>query len=86
MLYAMFDFVAGIDPIGLLVQNGTLFSIPSNALFSVLLEIVTVIFEPIAIYYVFQAYKEFKGAKMDSTGGVGGGDMMGLGGGGGVMG
>ena len=53
MLYAMFDFVAGIDPIGLLVQNGTLFSIPSSAMFPVLLEITTVIFEPIAIYYVF---------------------------------
>ena len=50
------------------------------------LEVFTIIFEGVAIYYVFQAYKEFKGAKMDATGGVGGGDMMGLGGGGGMLG
>ena len=53
MLYAMFDFVAGIDPIGLLVQNGMIFSISSSSMFPVLMEIATIIFEPIAIYYVF---------------------------------
>ena len=50
------------------------------------LYVLVIVFEGVAIYYVFQAYKEFKGAKMDATGGVGGGDMMGLGRGGGLMG
>ena len=43
------------------------------------------IFQPIAIYYSFQAYKEFKGCAMDHQGGIGMGDPMGLGRGGGAL-
>ena len=45
---------------------------------------ILVIFEIVAIYYVFLAYREFKGMEYDATGGVGGGmgGMMGGRGGG----
>ena len=46
------------------------------------LYVLAFIFEPVAIYMVFEAYKEFKGAKMDYMTGAGGGGMMGMGGGG----
>ena len=36
------------------------------------------VFQPIAIYYAFQAYKEFKGALMDNGGGGMGGLSTGM--------
>ena len=53
MFYAMFDFVAGIDPIGLLVQTGVIWHIPTDKVFPFVMEVATILFEPIAIYYVF---------------------------------
>ena len=49
----MFDFIAGIDPIGLLFQNGNFFNAMAADTYTVTLLFATLIFEPIAIYYVF---------------------------------
>ena len=61
IFYAGFDFIAGIDPIGLAVQKGRLLESLFNPI--VFLSFVSIIFEPIAIYFVWNAYKEFKFAR-----------------------
>tara|TARA_B110000285_G_C14749392_1_gene434478 strand:- start:335 stop:571 length:237 start_codon:yes stop_codon:yes gene_type:complete len=53
IFYALFDFIAGIDPIGLLFQTGNFFNAMAADTYTVTLLFATLIFEPIAIYYVF---------------------------------
>ena len=74
IVYTGYDWFTNIDLIGLVFQNMLLngASIPwGSSAFIVYL--ILVIFQPIAIYYAFQAYKEFKGGLMDYGGSLGGG-------------
>ena len=70
IVYTGFDFLQNLDPLGLYVQNG----FPSQLISTTLVILtITVIFEPIAIWFAFQAYKEFKGCMIDNmTGAIGG--------------
>ena len=74
IVYTLFDFIQIVDPVGLWIQNGT-FTI-ANTFMGFL--VAMLVFEPFAIFYAFQAYKEFKGCLQDHGGpgasaGLGGG-------------
>ena len=90
IIYTGFDWLQNIDPVGLYIQNRMQGVDPEIALmtaggsFGLGIFSTMVIFEPIAIYMAFQAYKEFKGCLTDHGGSLNG---MGMGGGGsGLMG
>ena len=79
IVYTMFDFLQLLDPVGLyfqnLIQSTSVTQISSSTLFVL---IAMLVFEPIAIYFAFQAYKEFKGCLFDNGGSLGmGGGMVG---------
>ena len=72
----MIDIFTNINPIGLVLQNqimgySNISAMPSQAKTALVILAVLVIFEFIAIYYVFLAYREFKGMEYDATGAAG---------------
>ena len=80
ILYTMVDFVTIIDPIGRMVQNniqsrGTGWQ--NSAL--TWLYVACLIFEPIAIYYAFLGYREFKAGLQEAGSSVGMGPLGGTG-------
>ena len=76
IFYTLVDFFNNLDPIGLLIQNSILGQANSFTLTPLMFVLVSfMIFELVAVYLAFLAYREFKAGLY--SGGMGGsGNMM----------
>ncbi len=70
----MFNFVQNFAAIGLLLQQGHLGEAFEYAPFQMIMLLVFMVFYPIAIYFSFLAYREFK-AMLADNGMIGSGGM-----------
>ena len=73
MLFCTFNLVGYFSNVGLLLQQGKFgpyFTAGGVQTFLMILVIAFIVFYPIAIYFCFQAYKEFKGMLADHGGGA----------------
>lgn len=85
MLMVMYNWVSFVTAFGLMIQRGTLLENYGKGgafTFGMLLMTAFLIFYPTATYFVFKAYKEFKGMLFDNGMGGGGSAFGGMFGGG----
>ena len=75
IIYTFVDAIQGIEPIGLWAQNKIQGDDRPTKTTLLAIVIAFEIFRPIAIYYTFQAYKEFKASEVEARGGQGGNGM-----------
>lgn len=78
MIMCLYNWVTLTAAIGLAVQNGSLASIMGKGganTFMLVMVFLFILFYPVAVYFAFRAYREFKGMLYDN--GMGGGSGMG---------
>jgi hypothetical protein len=66
MIFCGYSFVNSVSAIGLLIQTASYHKSSNLNVFGIIMVCAMVIFYPIAIFFCFRAYKEFKGIAYDN--------------------